>query len=145
MTPGDPIVDTWIDDFRKSYEDDARNAARQPFEEYWGWVKAFLVSGGAGQRGWLDQGEEVLRRVGDSSARDDLRRRVHALGRTIAAEWAKQSRHRRIHTTLLQGSPNLQDWGRRLDRAAAKETGDGVSIEQALDAIERDLQKALRA
>ena len=137
-------VDRWQAEFRRAYDEDARNAARQTFDEYWNWVKAFMVTGGAGQRGWLEQGEAVLRRVTDAAAAADLRTRVEAVGKRIAAEWAKDSKHRRIHSTLLQGSPNLFDWGRRLQRAADEETGDGAAIGRAIDAIEREAERALR-
>lgn len=143
MSADDRLVDSWIEEFRAVHAGDDRNAARQPFDDYWRWVKVFLVTGGAGQRGWLDQGEEVLRGVRDAAAFDELRRRVRAIGKTIAADWAKQSRHRRIHSTMLQGSPNLYDWGRLLQRAAAADTGDGAAIGRALDAIEGDVRSAL--
>ncbi|MCU0256322.1 MAG: hypothetical protein MUF60_06240, partial [Vicinamibacterales bacterium] len=74
----------------------------------------------------------------------DLRARVEAVGKLIAAEWAKDSKHRRIHSTLLQGSPNLYDWGRRLQRAAGEDAGDGTAIGRAVDAIEREVDRALR-
>ena len=80
----------------------------------------------------------------DAAAAADLRTRVEAVGKRIAAEWAKDSKHRRIHSTLLQGSPNLFDWGRRLQRAADEETGDGAAIGRAIDAIEREAERALR-
>jgi hypothetical protein len=143
MTAHDRIADAWIEEFRLSHEADVRNAAVQPFEEYWRWVKAFLVTGGAGQRGWLTQGDDVLRGVRDTAAAERLRDRLHLLGRAIAAEWAKDGRRRRIHSSPLQGTPNLYDWGRRLQRAAAEHAGDGTAIDRALDAIEQDLRAAL--
>jgi hypothetical protein len=143
MNEAERIVESWIEHFRREYERDERNAAGQSFDDYWRWVKTFLVSGGAGQRGWLDQGEETLVRVDDPAACRVLRTRVHEIGKTIAAEWAKQARYRRLHSTMLQGSPNLHGWGRSLKRAAAREAGDGARIGLALDAIERDLNEAL--
>jgi hypothetical protein len=144
MSEAEKTVDSWLEHFRERYEADARDGAAQAFDDYWRWVKTFLVHGGAGQRGWLDQGEDLLGRVHDEAARQTLRSRVHDIGKTIAAEWARPSRRRRIHSTFLQGSPNLHAWGRSLERAAARDRGDGASIGQALDAIERDLGDALR-
>lgn len=143
MSDNPRLVESWKDEFQRTYEDDPRNTARQSFGDYWGWVRSFLLTGGAGQRGWFDQGDDVLREVRDAAAADRLRTRVQALGRTIAAEWAKDSRARRIHSTFLQGSPNLAEWGRQLKRASAADTGDGAAIGDALDAIERDVRKAL--
>jgi hypothetical protein len=143
MKQHDELVDSWMDDFRTAHEADSRNAARQPFEDYWNWVKVFLAAGGAGQRGWLAQGEQVLRGVRDAAVAEQLRGRVRTIGKAIAGEWAKDSRRRRIHSTLLQGSPNLHDWGRQLQRAAADDRGDGTAIGGALDAIERDVRAAI--
>lgn len=139
------IVDSWMEEFRNAHGSDARNAARQPFEDYWLWVKVFLVTGGAGQRGWLDQGDDALRGVRDAAAAAVLRERVRTLGKAIAAEWAKDSRYRRIHSTVLQGSPYLAAWGGQLQRAAANDAGNGAAIGRALDAIERDVRAAVKS
>jgi hypothetical protein len=143
MTDHDTLVESWRPDFQREHADDFRNATRQSFEDYWSWVKVFLVTGGAGQRGWLEQGDSVLRRIQDPATVDELRDRLRGLGRTIAAEWAKDSRTRRIHTTFLQGSPNLRDWGKQLERAADADRGDGASIARAVDAIDREVRSAL--
>lgn len=145
MTNHDDLVDSWRDEFRDLYDGDPRNAARQPFRDYWGWVRTFLLTGGAGQRSWLAQGDETLRRVRDTAEAERLRARMLALGKAIAAEWAKDSGARRIHSTFLQGSPNLQTWGRLLQRAAEADAGDGVAIRGALDAIDREVRGALEA
>lgn len=142
MSAHDDLLASWESDFRTTHAADAANAKRQPFAEYWNWVKTFLVDGGAGQRGWLAQGDEVLRSVRDRAFAAELRERMLSLGKEIAAEWAKDSRARRVHSTFLQGSPNLQDWGKQLQRAAAAETGDGAAIEAALERIDRELNAA---
>jgi hypothetical protein len=145
MGAHDDLVTSWQREFRDAHEEDDRNAARQSFDDYWSWVKTFFVTGGAGQRGWLDQSEDVLKGIKSAPAARELRGRLVDLGKSIAAEWAKDSRARRIHSTLLQGTPNLFAWGRQLQRAAAADTGDGKNIAQALDAIERDVRAARRA
>src|SRR5689334_512688 len=127
MSTNEQLVDSWKDEFRAAYQRDPRNAARQSFDEYWYWVKTFLIAGAAGYQGWLGQVAETLGTVRDSAARDRLRRRMQTLGKTIAAEWSKESRYRRIFTTFFQGVPNLQDWGLRLQRAARDDTGDGAA------------------
>jgi hypothetical protein len=143
MNDSERLLESWKPDFRAAYDADERNAARQSFDEYWGWITTFLVSGGAGQRGWLAQIDQALARVRDEQAAARLRERFLAAGRTIAADWAKQSRYRRIHTTILQGTPNLQEWGTRLQRASTKDEGDGAVIEDALLRIEEDVTRAL--
>jgi len=144
MSNHDRLVETWKDEFRAAHGNDPRNAARQPFDEYWRWVKIFFVSGGAGQPGWLDQVEATLGTVHDDATRAQLRARLRALGKIIAADWAKETRYRRIHSTFFQGSPNLQEWGRRLQRATRDDSGDGIAIDQALAGIEREAAAALR-
>jgi len=141
----DDLVESWVEEFRDAHGRDARSAAAQPFEEYWDWVRTLLVTGGAGQPGWLAQGDAIVAGVGDADAAATLRARLRALGRRIAAEWAKPSRHRRIHSTFFQGSPNLQTWGRQLERAAARDAGDGTAIREAVEKIEREVDEALRA
>jgi hypothetical protein len=143
MNDSERLLESWKADIRAVYDADARNAASQSFDEYWRWVVTFLVTGGAGQRGWLDQVDQALGRVSDEAVASRLRARLLASGRAIAAEWAKKGRHRRIHSTALQGKPNLQDWGTRLQRASTRDQGDGVAIEDALFRIEEDVRAAL--
>lgn len=144
MAHHDDLVDSWREAFRDAYDADAHNAARQPFRDYWGWVRTFLVTGGAGQRSWLAQCDTTLRRVREAAEAERLRARMLDLGRLIAAEWAKDSGARRIHSTFLQGSPNLQTWGRLLQRTADADAGDGRAIDAALDTIEREARGALK-
>jgi hypothetical protein len=144
MSKHSPLVESWLEEFRTVHGRDERNAVRQTFEDYWSWIKVFLDEGGAGQRGWLEQGDEVLAAIRDQKAAKRLRARVHDLGKAIATEWAKENRSRRVYSTFLQGSPNLRDWGKQLQRAAAADAGDGDAIGQALDAIERELKKAVQ-
>ena len=145
MNDSERLLESWKPEFRVAYDADARNAAQQSFEEYWRWIGTFLVAGGAGQRGWIDQIDEALKRVRDEQVVIQLRGRLLATGKAIAAEWAKKGRYRRIHSTALQGKPNLQDWGTRLQRAATRDGGDGAAIEDALLRIEEDVESALGA
>ena len=139
------LVDSWRQEFQAAHARDDRNAIRQSFGDYWSWVRVFLATGGAGQRGWLEQGDEVLRAIRDEKTAAALRARVNDLGKAIAAEWAKEGRSRRVYSTFLQGSPNLRDWGKQLQRAAAADAGDGAAIRRALDTIEGELRAALEA
>jgi len=143
MNDSERLLESWKAEIRAAYDADERNAAKQSFEEYWGWVSTFLVTGGAGQRGWLEQVDRALEKVVDSGVSARLRERFVALGKVIAADWAKQGRYRRIHTTILQGRPNLQDLGTRMQRAASRDDGDGAVIEDALVRIEEDVNAAL--
>ncbi|KPV49242.1 hypothetical protein SE17_33740 [Kouleothrix aurantiaca] len=137
------LVASWRPAFEALYARDAQNARRQPFEEYWRWVQTYLLEGGAGNPGWLAQRTTLLARVRDAEARARLAPQLEVLGRAIAGEWAKDSATRRIHSTFLQGRPNLMSWGRALETAARRDTGDGQAIEAAVRAIQAELD-ALR-
>jgi hypothetical protein len=137
MSQNDQRVESWREYFRSAHSADPQNAARQSFDEYWHWVNVFFVSGGAGYPGWFGQVAAALAGVHDRARRERLADRLQTLGKTVAAEWAKERRYRRIHSTFFQGTPNLQEWGRQLQRAAADDTGDGAAIERALADIER--------
>jgi hypothetical protein len=143
MSESKQLLESWKTDFRATYDADERNAVKQSFDEYWNWISTFLVTGGAGQPGWLEQVDRALAKVGDRKVAARLRARFLALGKSIAADWAKQGRYRHIHSTILQGRPNLQDLGVRMQRAASKDAGDGSAIEDALLRIEEDVKAAL--
>lgn len=144
MKDSDRLLESWKSEIRAAYDADERNAAKQSFDEYWGWVSTFLVKGGAGQLGWIEQVDRALASVADRKLSARLRERFVALGKVIAADWAKQGRYRHIHSTILQGRPNLQDLGARMQRAASRDQGDGAVIEDALCRLEEDVDAALR-
>lgn len=137
------LVDSWRPYFTAAYARDTRNAARQSFDEYWRWVKAYLLEGGSGYPGWVAQSAALLTNVRDAAARDRVGRLLQSAGQRIAGEWAKDSACRRIYSTFLQGRPNLMDWGRTLQRAAARDTGDGRAIEAAALGIAAELDALL--
>jgi hypothetical protein len=142
-SPAESLVDSWQPYFRAEYDRDRRNAQRQSFDEYWRWVKVYLLAGGSGYPGWLEQSAGQLARVRDEPARARLDALQQQVGRRIAAEWSKDSACRRVYSTLLQGRPNLVDWGRALQRAAGQDRGDGAAIEAALLAIQAELDRIL--
>lgn len=133
------LVDSWRPAFEALYARDAQNARRQPFAEYWRWVQTCLLEGGAGNPGWLAQRAALLARVRDAEARARLAPLLEALGRAIAGEWAKDSVARRIHSTAWQGRPNLMSWGRALETAARRDTGDGQAIVAVVRAIQAEV------
>lgn len=138
------LVESWKPYFAAEYQRDASNARRQTFDEYWGWVKTFLLVGGSGYQGWLAQTASALAGVRDALVSRQLGERAAELGKQIAAEWSKDSAFRRIFSNPFQGRPNLLDWGRRIQRAARDDLGDGHALQAALERIERELEGALR-
>lgn len=138
------LVESWKPFFVAEYERDGRNQRRQSLDEYWRWVKSLLLEGGSGFRGWMDQVDEIMARVRDAEARERLREMLYRVGRLIAAEWSKDSACRRMYSTPFQGRPNLMDLGRRLQRAAARDAGDGAAIELAVAEAEAELIAAFQ-
>ena len=141
----DPValVESWRPYFIAAYERDLRNAQRQSFDDYWRWVTSFLLVGGSGYPGWLEQTTSAVARIRDQSARQRLSEHSWEVGKRIAAEWSKDSACRKIYSNPFQGRPNLLDWGRTIQRAARSELGDGGALERALNSINADMDIAL--
>jgi hypothetical protein len=137
------LVEVWRPFFRAEYERDACNTRRQSFDEYWRWVRTFLLVGGSGTTGWLAQSASATAHVRDAAAAQRLGARSQELGKRIAAEWSKDSACRKIYSNPFQGRPNLLDWGRKLQRAASRDSGDGSEIAAALVSIEAELAAVL--
>ena len=137
------LVESWRPLFERAYARDPANARAQSFDEYWRWVKTYLLVGGSGQPGWLSQVETITSRVAGAPEAQRLREALHRVGQLIAAEWSKERAFRKVHSTPWQGRPNLLELGRRLQQAAGRDRGDGQALEIALAEIERDLEAAL--
>jgi hypothetical protein len=138
------LVESWQPYFVAEYQRDTSNARRQTFDQYWSWVKTFLLVGGSGYPGWLAQTATALAGMRDSTAKRQLAGRAGELGKQIAAEWSKESAFRKIYSNPFQGRPNLLDWGRKIQRAARDDQGNGRALEAVLESIERELEGALR-
>ena len=138
------LVESWRPYFSAEYARDQRNAQRQSFDEYWRWVTGFLLVGGSGYPGWLDQTTSAVAGIRDQSARQRLREHAWELGKRIAAEWSKDSACRKIYSNPFQGRPNLLDWGGKIQRAARADHGDGRALERVLDSISADMEAVLR-
>ena len=137
-------VESWRPYFVAEYERDRRNAQRQTFDDCWRWVRSFLLAGGSGYPGWLEQTTRAVAGVRDQSARRRLSERSWEVGKRIAAEWSKDSACRKIYSNPFQGRPNLLDWGGNIQRAARSDQGDGRALERALDSIAADVDATLR-
>jgi hypothetical protein len=138
------LVESWKPRFAAEYERDECNRRKQTPDEYWGWVKNLLLEGGSGFGGWMDQVEDLVARVRDADGRERLRDMLYRIGQLIAAEWAKDSACRKMYSTPWQGRPNLLELGRRLQRAMARDAGDGAAIELVVAEVEAELIVAFR-
>jgi hypothetical protein len=135
------LVESWRPFFSAEYMRDQRNAQRQSFDDYWGWVTGFLLAGGSGYPGWLEQTSSAVAGIHDRSTRQRIIERSWELGKRIAAEWSKTGR--KIYSNPFQGRPNLLDWGRKIQRAARDDQGDGRALEHVLSSINAEIDAAL--
>jgi hypothetical protein len=116
--------------FRAAYDADAANRAKQPWDEYRSWVQRFYD----GQRfppipGWSKRADDLARR--HAAARADVRERLDAVGKLIAAEWAKDNGVRKVSTG------DLQAWGKTLDGAQR----DADALVRALRDVEDEVRR----
>lgn len=119
--------------FRARYDADARNVAKQSWSEYQKWVTAFYE----GKRfppvtGWDARRAAILRDV-PSASRDEIAPLLDEVGRTLAAEWAKDNGVRRVSTA------DLQTWGKRFTDA----TRDPAALMAALRDVQAEVAKRL--
>lgn len=94
--------------FEQVYAEDERNRSLQSEGEYLLWVKRFYEGSHFYRHGWNDFAPELVSALDDPAERPELGDAVDQLGRTIAAEWSKDSEHSRISTR------HLSIWGNAL-------------------------------
>lgn len=122
--PAPPFLDeSW---FKAQYERDAANRAKQSWKDYWSWVQAFYKGKSFPPvAGWSDREKDL---VAKAPAQRDA---VVAIGRALAAEWAKDNGVRKVSTS------DLQVWGKRFTDAARTPNG----LATALGEVEAELRK----
>jgi hypothetical protein len=117
-----------VEDFQPSYDRDVANGGKQTWEQYWGWVKSFY-EGNLFTKGWNARARWLVEGVRLEGEQKRLRTRLNALGRDICAEWSKDYDVRKI------GSGDLLTWGKMLEKAKARDQGDGAELRGAIDAV----------
>lgn len=120
------------EDFKPAYERDAANSAKQPWHDYWGWVKSFY-QGNFFDAGWTKRCKELVAAVHTKERQLALRIKLNSLGRIIAAEWAKTNAGRKID------SSKLLSWGNRLLEAKKNDNGEGAGIEKEIELIAKEV------
>ncbi len=121
--------------FQAQYAADAQNRSRQTWDEYAKWVRTFYE----GKRfppvpGWVAREREILDKL-PAEAKESARGSVAAIGRLLAAEWAKDNDVRRVATG------DLQSWGKRFAEAAK----DAATLRLALEEVEAEVGRRIAA
>jgi hypothetical protein len=112
-----PTEQTWpasappLEHFERVYAADPANQAVQSRDEYLVWIVRFYEGWELYRQGWQDVTREVLEAVADSPDHAYVQSAMARLGKRISAEWAKDSRDRRIRT------PTVVAWGTALQHS----------------------------
>lgn len=121
-------------DFKAAYDRDKANMSQQTFKDYWGWVQSFYA-GNLLDSGWTKRCKDLLAGVRKEETQASLRMKLNAIGKSIAAEWAKANAERKIDTTKLVA------WGQRLEDARKKDAGDGDVLKKEIETIAGEVER----
>ena len=99
-----------VDYYKAHYEADTDNQTVQSWPEYSTWVNRFYTGWVMFSLGWQPMTEQLTEQVEDRPDAVMITTNMAAIGRAISAEWAKDSRHRKINTRhMLVWGHVLQD------------------------------------
>lgn len=118
--------------FLKSYQRDSINANLQPLDQYLAWVKRFYLGWEAYPSGWNNVTQDLLYKIKDPVATEEIKHKMDRLGKSISAEWSKNNTTRRIC------SQHISIWGNALLKSV--EYGETLKI---LDRVAADVDDLL--
>lgn len=138
-------LDSWQNAFHDVWQADSCAQEFQSWKNYWGRVHNFYF-GGNGEAGWFADSQVMLSRVTDTAAQPTVSTQLTLLGRRIGGEWSKADGCRKIRTSssglhrlLEPGLPALDGWVNQLETAAKKDSGNGQSVQAAMQSISKQL------
>lgn len=138
-------LDSWQSSFHAVWQADSCASVYQSWKKYWGKVHTFYF-GERDYAGWFSDSQKILTHVTDPTANAAVAAQLTTLGRRVGGEWAKDDSCRKVRTrdTWMErategAKPSLVGWQNQLDKAAAADTGNGASIENAVKAINAQL------
>lgn len=118
--------------FLKNYLRDSINVNLQPLDQYLTWVKRFYHGWEVHPTGWNNVTQDLLYKIKDPVATDEIRLKMDRLGKSISGEWAKNNTTRRISTQ------HISIWGNALLKSV--EYGETHKI---LDRVAMDVEDLL--
>jgi hypothetical protein len=139
-------ADSWYTpvekDFTAAYSSDRADMDRQTWSGangYWSWVRTFYAGIPFFRPGWTDTMQSALTQVNRPEERSALVARLNRMGRTVAADWAKDDHIRHISTD------DLKTWFREVQAAASASypPDAGQRIDRCLDTIDREMSRKL--
>ncbi len=122
--------------FEKKYLEDKANQKYQTKSEYLEWVEKFYAGSWVAD-GWTDQSTSLIEKVTLPANKSAVAATLSTLGKTIAAEWAKDNHVRKINTD------DLKKWGNQLKSAKSADDGSGSKITATLGNLKKEVDAKL--
>jgi len=123
--------------FKTKYKEDSDNQKKQSWDEYWNWIKRFY-KGTFLTSGWFEERNNLLKNLNEN-VQTKIKNRLDELGKSIAAEWAKDNNIRKIDTT------NVKIWAKKLRGAKKNDRRDGKELGKAIYEIETEINLKLKS
>ena len=121
---------------------------RQSCDDYSSWVQKFYFGTGL-WKGWFAYSADIVSNVKSTATKTTLSKELTTVGRRVAGEWAKDNHCRKTRTTTglvnfnEAGKPAIEGWADALIQATSLDSGDGNSIQQAVDQIQSQVNQVL--
>lgn len=97
--------------FLAAYESDPANQKLQSKKAYLTWIIRFYQGSALYRRGWNDLVPDVVEGIEPPAQQQALEQKLHAIGKKIAADWAKDNSVRQITTA------HLATWGHAMNES----------------------------
>lgn len=117
--------------FKDYYAQDKANQNVLSERAYLEWIKKFYLGSTLYSRGWNMMTNELVTSLSNSEDKEISFKKLRQLGKRIAAEWAKDSRHRVINTR------HISIWGNALLESIGKKEQLALisKVEKDVDAL----------
>lgn len=118
--------------FEAVYAADLCNQQEQELVDYLKWVVRYYEGWELYRRGWKDVTEDLVTQIEEPVLAVEIKRKMDAIGQSIAGEWAKKTATRRIYTR------HVAIWGNALVEAMNR--SEEVKL---IDIVARDINDLL--
>jgi len=122
--------------FEAVYQADPANQALQSKQAYLTWIIRFYQGSAVYRRGWNDLVPDVVEGVDPPEKQQALERQLYAIGKKVAADWAKDNSVRQIT------SAHLATWGQAMNESILHNEQTEL-VQQIARDVDRLLQNTL--